>query len=104
MEVCHLALKGKGDGFPGNCSLSLNLERNTSGFHQVCITLPTSLEKDEIILISIQLGNIHNANFFYMKPLRMVAVVVSLCPGNDIKHSGKYSMLFLSLCLYSLLF
>jgi hypothetical protein len=69
MEVCHLALKGKGDGFPGSFSLYLILERNISGFNEVCTTLPSGLEKDEIFLVSIQLGNTHNTHFFYIKPL-----------------------------------
>jgi hypothetical protein len=69
MEVCHLAMKGKRDGFPGSCSLYLILERNTSGFHDVCTTLPSGLEKEEIILVSIQFRNTHNVHLFYIKPL-----------------------------------
>jgi len=68
MEVCHLALKGKRDGCPGNCSLYLILERKISGFHDVGTTLPSGVEKEEIILVSIQFGNTHNAHFFYIKP------------------------------------
>jgi len=46
--------------------------RNTSGFHDVCSTLPSGLEKEEIIvvsMVSIQFGNTHNAHLFYIKPL-----------------------------------
>jgi hypothetical protein len=67
-----LALKGKRDGFPGSCSLYLIVERNTSGFHDVCTTLPSGLSRPlgkEIILVSIKFGNTHNAHFFYIKPL-----------------------------------
>jgi len=76
MEVCHLAMKGKRDGFPGSCSLYLILERNTSGFHDVCTTLPSVLEKEEIILVSIQFGNTQCPSFLHKATytLRKVAI------------------------------